>query len=234
MYIQPVISNQFFIPASPAGKILLTERRIHAGIGPTRPFRALRGLPDLRELNMGQDKPVPTAAECYEIIRRHNMLDNIVRHSKRVMEVSLALVDNLRDPSIVQRSLVLSAALLHDIAKTRTIGTRERHDLIGGQIMREMGYDAIAEIVESHVVFEGFDPDGALEEREIVFYADKRVMHDRIVSIDDRVDDLVKRYGINERIVKLITENKEFILRLENKLRGFLARDIEEIVSGVC
>jgi uncharacterized protein len=184
---------------------------------------------------MKQDRPVPTEAECYEIIRRFNMLDNIVRHSEQVMAVSLALVDNLSDPSIIQKSLVMAAALLHDIAKTRTIGTRElRHDLIGGQIMREMGYDAIAEIVESHVVFERFDPDGPLEEREIVFYADKRVMHDRIVSIDDRVDDLVERYGINERIVKLITENKDFILSLEKKLRGFLARDIEDIVSGIC
>ena len=183
---------------------------------------------------MKQQRPVPTEAECYEIIKRSNMLDNIVRHSEMVMAVSLALVDNLKEPSIVQRSLVLSAALLHDIAKTRTIGSKElRHDIIGGQIMREMGYDAIAEIVESHVVFEGFNPDGELEEREIVFYADKRVMHDRIVSIDDRVDDLVERYGINQRIVTLITENKAFVLRLESKLRSFLARDIDEIVSDV-
>lgn len=183
---------------------------------------------------MKQEMPVPTRAECYEIIRRFNMLDNIVRHSEMVMAVSLALVDSLKDPSVVQRSLVMSGALLHDIAKTRTIGSKElRHDLIGGQIMREMGYDAIAEIVESHVVFENFDPDGAIEEREIVFYADKRVMHDRIVSIDDRVDDLVERYGISPRIVKLITENKAFVLQLESKLRSFLARDIDEVVSGV-
>jgi uncharacterized protein len=183
---------------------------------------------------MKQVSPVPTEAECYEIIKRFNMLDNIVRHSEMVTAVSLALADNLKDPSIVQRSLVLSAALLHDIAKTRTIGSKElRHDMIGGQIMREMGYDAIAEIVESHVVFEGFNPDGGLEEREIVFYADKRVMHDRIVSIDDRVDDLVERYGISPRIVTLITENKAFVLQLESKLKSFLARDIEEIVSGV-
>ncbi len=184
--------------------------------------------------DMKQQRPVPTEAECYEIIRHFDMLDNIVRHSEMVTAVSLALVDNLKDPSIVQKSLVLSAALLHDIAKTRTIGSKElRHDLIGGQIMREMGFDAIAEIVESHVVFDGFDPDGDLEEREIVFYADKRVMHDRIVSIDDRVDDLVERYGINQRIVALITENKTFVLQLESKLRSFLARDIDEIVSGV-
>lgn len=176
--------------------------------------------------------PVPNENECMEIMKRYNMLDNIIMHSIQVKNVSMALVDNLRDPAAIQASLVLAAALLHDIAKTRTIGTREmRHDIIGAEIMREMGYDAIARAVESHVVFDGFMPDGPLEEREIVFYADKRVMHDRIVSIDDRVDDLVKRYGINDHIIALITDNKNFILALERKLRSFLARDIEEILS---
>jgi uncharacterized protein len=179
--------------------------------------------------------PVPTEEECYAIMKQFNMLDNIMRHSIQVMAVSRALVDNLNDPSVVQKSLVTAAALLHDIAKTRTIETKElRHDIIGGQIMRDMGYNAIANIIESHVVFEGFNPDGVIEEREIVFYADKRVMHDRVVSIDDRVNDLVERYGINERIVRLITENKDFILQLEGKLRSFLARDIEKVVSEVC
>lgn len=168
-------------------------------------------------------------------MKRYNMLTNIMQHSVQVMNVAMALVANLRDPDAVQSSLVLAGALLHDIAKTRTIGSKElRHDMIGGQIMRELGYDAIAEIVESHVVFEGFRPEGGLEARELVFYADKRVMHETIVSIDDRVDDLVQRYGINERIVKLITDNKNFVLDVERKIQGFLSRDIGEIVSGLC
>ena len=184
---------------------------------------------------MNRNVPVPSMDECYELIRRYDMLENIIRHSEQVMNVAMALVANLRDPRVVQASLVQAAALLHDIAKTMTIGSRElRHDLIGGRMMREMGYDAIAEIVDSHVVFEGFRPEGDLEERELVFYADKRVMHDRIVSIDDRVDDLVRRYGVNPRIVTLITENKNFVLRVERKIQGFLTRDIGEIVAELC
>ena len=177
---------------------------------------------------------IPTDEECYELIKRYGMLDNIVAHSVQVMKVSMALVENLRIPSMVHAGLVRTSALLHDIAKTRTIGSRElRHDLIGGEIMRELGYDAIAEIVESHVVFDNFDPDGPLEEREIVFYADKRVMHDRIVTIDDRVSDLVDRYGINERVIRIITENKTFILDIEKKLQCFLLKSIDDIVSAL-
>jgi uncharacterized protein len=204
-----------------------------SGKSPSGDSRGLKG--QTRIIIMKIDVPVPTEEECYRIMKRHHMLDNIMKHSIQVMNVSMALVDNLRDPSLLQASLVQAAALLHDIAKTRTIGSKElRHDLIGGQVMREMGYDDIAVAVESHVVFERFNPIGSLEAREIVFYSDKRVMHDRIVSIDERVDDLVNRYGINQHIVNLITENKVFVLEMEKKIQGFLSRNIEDILSGLC
>jgi uncharacterized protein len=183
---------------------------------------------------MKEIAPVPTEDQCYDIMKRYNMLDNIKKHSIRVMQVSMALIENLKDPALIQDSLIRAAALLHDIAKAIAIETKElRHDLLGGQLMRELGYDAIAYVVESHVFFVGFKPDGDLEAREIIFYADKRVLHDTIVSVDERVDDLVKRYGINERIVKLITENKEFVSQVENKIQKFLTKDIEEIVSSL-
>ncbi len=178
--------------------------------------------------------PVPTEDQCYDIMKQFNMLDNIKRHSVRVMNVSMVLVENLKDPAILQPSLVRAAALLHDIAKTRAIEARElRHDLLGGRILREIGYDAIADIVESHVFFIGFKPDANLEEREIVFYADKRVLHDAIVSVDQRVDDLVQRYGINDQIVKLINENRKFVWHVERKIQRFLTKSIEEIVSSL-
>jgi putative nucleotidyltransferase with HDIG domain len=177
---------------------------------------------------------IPTEIECFELMKRHQMRENIVRHSVQVMKVSMALYENLRDPSSIRPELIHAGALLHDIAKTRAIETKElRHDLLGAEMMRELGYEGIAQIVESHVVFNDFKPDGELEEREIVFYADKRVMHDQIVSLDDRIRDLVKRYGVNERVVHLIRDNKGLIVRIERKIQSFLTRDIEEILSKV-
>src|SRR5271157_2780259 len=161
------------------------------------------------DMTMAQNSQIPTEQECYDIMRRHNMRDNILMHSMQVMKVSMALVEHLREPALIRPDLVRAGALLHDIAKSRSIETKElRHDLIGGEMMRELGYDDIARIVETHVVFGDFAATGRLEEREIVFYADKRVMHDTIVSLDERIRDLCDRYGVNERIINLITENK--------------------------
>ena len=98
-------------------------------------------------------------------------------------------------------------------------------------MLREKGLDELAPIVESHVFFENFDFEGSLEEREIIYYADKRVMHDKIVSVEGRVKDLVDRYGSNNKIINLIIENKDFVYSVEKKIQKFIIDDIEEIVS---
>ena len=182
---------------------------------------------------MSQERKYPSKETCMSIMKEHDMLPNIVDHSIQVMNVALAILNNLNNPGEIDRDLIISSALLHDIAKTRTIYSGEmRHDLIGGEIARDMGYPEIAEIIESHVVFNDFNFDGSLEEREIIFYADKRVMHDTIVSIDDRVDDLVDRYGKNEKIAEMILDNKKFILRVEDKIVNHMNCDIERALRN--
>ncbi|MBN1532548.1 MAG: HDIG domain-containing protein [Spirochaetes bacterium] len=177
---------------------------------------------------------IPTERECLELQREFGMLPNIADHSRQVKNVSLAIYENLRDRSIVNRDLVIAGALLHDIAKTRSIETgNRRHDLLGAEMMRELGYESIALAVESHVIMDNYNHDGPLEEREIIFYADKRVMHDTIVSVDDRVDDLVQRYGINEMIRTMIRENKNFVLMVERKIQGFMRDEMETVIRGI-
>lgn len=162
------------------------------------------------------------------------MLPNIAKHSQQVKNVSVAIVDNLKEPASVNRQLVIACALLHDIAKTKSIETGEiRHDLMGGELMRALGFETIAVAVESHVILTNYRHEGPLEEREIVFYADKRVMHDRIVSVDERVDDLALRYGINDRIREMISENRKFIVLVENKIRSFMKSDMEAVISAL-
>lgn len=184
--------------------------------------------------NKEKKYPTPSEEKCLEIMQKYEMLPNIREHSIQVRNVSAALVDHLRDDVPIDRELVLCGALLHDIAKTRTIETRElRHDLIGGEILRELDLEPLAVICESHVFLENFQIDGPLEEREIVFYADKRVKHDVVVSLDERVDDLAKRYGKNDKIKEMIRKNKTFVLRIEEKIERFMTTKIDEALTGL-
>lgn len=176
----------------------------------------------------------PSEDECFRIIREYEMLPNIIDHSVQVKNVSIAIYENLRDRELISRELLIAAALLHDIAKTRSIKNREmRHDMIGGEMLREMGFNEIAEIVENHVVFTGYLPDGPLTEKEIIYYSDKRVMHDKIVTVHARVDDLVERYGINDRVRELIIRNREFVLELEAKIARYMTTDMETALKGL-
>ena len=52
-------------------------------------------------------------------------------------------------------------------------------------------------------------------------------MHDKIVSVDERVADLVERYGITDKAKELILKNKSFILELEEKIQSYMHSDIE-------
>lgn len=176
----------------------------------------------------------PSETECMKIIEEYEMFPNIVEHSIQVRNVSEAIYRHLSDNKGISLPLIIAAALLHDIAKTRSIKLKElRHDLTGGEMLRGMGFDEIADIVENHVVFTGFDPDGPVTEKEIVFYADKRVMHNSIVTLDQRVDDLVLRYGSTEMIRELIRSNKKFVVELESKIQSRMSIPIDDALRGL-
>lgn len=173
---------------------------------------------------------IPSTEECYALMAQHAMLSNIVDHSRQVMRVSLAIVDHLTSDAAVDRNRVMAGALLHDIAKTRCLATKEHHDASGAEILRALGFSSIAEIVEQHVFLHHVDLHGTLEEREIVYYADKRVMHDQIVTVEERIQDLVKRYGFTEAIRSRIEQNKAMILAIESKIANFMDMDIHHAI----
>ena len=176
---------------------------------------------------------IPSREECDELMAKYSMLPNIVAHSQQVMRVSLAITDNLKNGVSINRDLVMAAALLHDITKTRSLKTREPHDQSGGELLRELGFASIGEIVKQHVILLDFNPKGRLEEREIINYADKRVMHDRIVSLTERVQDLIQRYGATEEIKSRIKQNESLVIAIEKKIAGFIVIDLDIAIQRI-
>ena len=176
---------------------------------------------------------IPSIDECHALMARYAMLPNIVEHSRQVMRVSLVILENLENAAAMNRNLVIAAALLHDITKTRSLSTKERHDTSGGELLRKLGFPAIAEIVEQHVILSNFDCQGSPEEREVVYYADKRVMHDRIVTVEERIHDLLQRYGTTEEVRRRIQQNGRMVLAVENKISRFMTRDIHQVTREI-
>jgi len=159
------------------------------------------------------------------------MMDHIVSHSEQVCRVALSLVDHMNGRSVkLNRRLILASALLHDITKTRSFETKEDHALTGSQFLSERGYPEVGRIVAQHVRLDSYFHGNALDEAEIVNYADKRVLHDEVVSLEKRMAYIVERYAdgpdLHERIMWLWKQSRRLEERLFNHI-GFAPDALE-------
>jgi uncharacterized protein len=140
---------------------------------------------------------LPTYNDCLALIAAHSMLPNIKEHSFRVMQVADRLGRALAAAGFeLHLPLISTGALLHDIGKTACLGTTNNHAHLGAEILAALGYPELAQVVREHVRLEdGGDDPRPLREAEVVNYADKRVLHTRVVTLAERFADLVVRYG---------------------------------------
>ena len=151
------------------------------------------------------------------------MLPNIVAHSLQVCRVAVFLVDHLeKHRTKLDRELVKTSALLHDITKTRSLITGELHALTGAELIDGMGYPEVAYIIGHHVILDDNSTSDRPTEVEVVNYADKRVLHDRVVSLQERMDYILVRYAKHPGDRERITQNWMRAIDLEKKLFDFL------------
>ena len=175
---------------------------------------------------------IPTKKQCLELIRQHEMLPHIVRHSRLVTRVAMLIARKLNAVGQeLDLALVEAGALLHDITKTISIETRENHAQTGGELLSSLGYPGVANIIRQHICLDPgpFDPD-AVTEVEIVNYADKRVKHEEVVDIEERFRDVRERYlnkfpGLEARFEQVQQETR----LVERKIFSVIDISPEEI-----
>jgi len=166
-------------------------------------------------------RSIPDESLCRGLMARTSMLPNIVEHSYRVCQVAVFLARALSGPENgLDEALIVASSLLHDITKTRSLKTREDHAATGATLLEELGYPLVAEVVRGHVRIVDSEKPSSLREVHIINYADKRVRHDTVVSLDERFLDLVERYG----------QTAERRLRLERMKKTAL--ELERIIFG--
>jgi len=161
----------------------------------------------------------PDRSACLELLERLQVLPHIRDHSLVVCDLALHIA-RLANTSGSQLNLadIEAAALLHDITKTASLATGENHALTGAALVRGLGYHRIAAIIAAHIEADGNG--SALTEDEVVCYADKRVLHDRVVSLGERFVYLRRRYGTTPAALTRIRAQEHRIRAIERKLRA--------------
>lgn len=167
---------------------------------------ALPGLPDLQY--------------CFDLIKKMEMMDHIIEHSIMVKNVADCMCKNLKPlyPEL-DSNLVQVSALLHDITKTRSFKTGEKHDESGGRLLSDLGYEQIGNIIRQHVVLDEYHNfSDTVTEVEIVNYADKRVLHHDVVPLVKRLEYILDKYGKTEKFCQRIKKMWKNTEQLEIKL----------------
>jgi len=174
---------------------------------------------------------IPTREECLRLMGEYGMLENIIAHSLEVAKVALFISSELnKRGQRISLDLVDAASLLHDLTKTECLKTKEDHAMTGSQLLKGMGYERVGEVVGQHIWLGGEGDPLSISEEEIVNYADKRVMHDRIVSLEERFNDLKDRYGRDQRAIDYLDRMEREIYGIENKICFILQIDPNDLL----
>lgn len=167
---------------------------------------------------------IPPKQDCLKLFVTMQMPNHIQDHSRLVCRVSLLLTDGLIAAGIpLNRKLVQASAMLHDITKPRSFSTGENHAQTGGEYLAAMGCPEVGSIIRQHVVLDHYFAADYPDEAEVVNYADKRVLHDRIVSLDDRMQYILQRYAKTPERQQLLQQVWEKTRTLEQRLFAYLA-----------
>jgi putative nucleotidyltransferase with HDIG domain len=165
----------------------------------------------------------------------YEMPPHIRNHSIMVEKIAAILTTALQEAgAALSLEKVRAGALMHDIAKSVCFGSREDHSAKGREICIRHGLDEIAEIVGEHVRIKNLFLEGPVTEKEIVYYADKRVNHDAVVSLEERLEYLIERYGKGlESLSRAIADNFKICRDVEKKIFStlrFEPGDLSEMV----
>lgn len=179
---------------------------------------------------------IPGKEECFALIHLMKMPEHIIDHSIQVARVALFLTDQLTGgrKNGLNRDLVLSAALLHDITKTRSFESGENHAETGGQLLRDLEYPEVGDIIAQHVrlrSYNGYDifPD----EAEIINYSDKRVLHHKVVSFSQRMEYIIERYGKIPEHRQRLARLWEKSIALEKKIFSYLSFTPDDLTDMI-
>lgn len=194
-----------------------------------RPLR--RWTPDPLVAETVRDEPerprpmkVPSRFECFALMDETKMPCHIRIHSAMVAEIALFLGRHLNGSAgSLDLRLLEAGALLHDIGKPRGLATGERHHDLGADMVEAWGYRRVSPIVRDHVAMDVDRATGPLTESLLVNYADKRVMHDAIVTLEERFEDLIARYATTREQAIFLRDRLNLYQRLEGRIFGRLS-----------
>ena len=156
----------------------------------------LTDLDGLRDALQGLGEK-PSLAQIFAWWDAWDLPENVRAHSMTVAWAAYTLGVMLRkrgmhlDPILAHRG-----GLVLDLDKIETLHLQGAHGVRSKSFLGEQGYPILAEMVSDHIMHTILEPDAAERrwESKLVFFCDKCVEGDQIVTFDQRLEKLQERY----------------------------------------
>ncbi|MCR4335434.1 MAG: HDIG domain-containing protein [archaeon] len=185
------------------------------------------------KMNKMNKMKIPSLEECNSIIEEYKVPEHIKSHIAMVRKIANFLAKKIsKTEKEINLDLVDKGALLHDVMKMYCVENNCRHTEEASKVLSQKGFPEFGKVLEQHGLDEvnQFDAKTLLEAK-IVWYADKRVNHDKLVSLIARYVYLKNKYGSeSDKKMKQIISTEENAKKIEKEIFELagLKRDILE------
>jgi hypothetical protein len=177
---------------------------------------------------------LPTEKECMQLLEEQKLDRIMIQHSIMVQRIANFLGKELVSKGErIDLNLLSCSALLHDLDKKLTLENGKEHGFASERILAEKGYPEVGVIVRKHRLETVNEDQSDLStwEEKIVYYADKRVNHFHIVTLDERYKYLFERYGKNEQRIMSILSTKPHVEKIEKEIFSIIQANPEEMIN---
>jgi len=165
---------------------------------------------------------VPTRGECEAILRDIACVnERIYAHSCTAAEVAGKISDSLsRSGHRMDKELIIAAGLLHDMFKGEPY-----HDRKAAHALADMGFTELAQMVAVHTDIV-CSPQTLINGAEVLYLADKLVSGNTIVSLTNRFQKALEKYGHDPEIKKRIEKRLQNAVMIKKKIEAVIGRTI--------
>lgn len=175
---------------------------------------------------------IPTRAQCLLLFDRFQLPTQKRIHVEEVTRLALFFAEKLKEKGIeINKSLVESSALLHDIDKNIPRKEGERHPDTAVRILKELGMEEVAVVVARHSlhhILSSYTAPQTWEER-VVYLADKMTKYE-VIGVEHRFKLWYKEH-LPPQAVKELDASFPLVKKLEQEVydtAGIVYEDVKK------
>jgi molybdenum cofactor cytidylyltransferase len=201
-------------------EVEVADEYVLAGMNTPEQYRSM--------LDRFVDYEAPSMAECLVLlIEKFSISRALLEHSLKVADAALKIARALKRKGVsLNEKLVLASALLHDVAKGR-----RGHAAVAAEMLRHLGYPAVAHLVGTHCDMEVSEGQ-PITEADILRLADAIVEGSRLVDIETRFLRKKDFYSASSPAVEAISAHLAHSLRRKQEIEEVLCEPLENVLDA--